>query len=740
MGFLDRLRAEAPAESETVAEIPHSLEFTVTIGEETLRFSLPVDPNDDYYLEENKGPTVSAADCWKPLGEKIEVQGRQIAGGVYVGSGLRGFDSKYIAEPSLIDPALKAETLVGDEPPQQFYWPSYEALDKAHRGGYLDWLAGPRSANDAHNTYLFIYFAGIERRLLADPREDPASDAEQHALAAELARLASECEFDSGKAAFLTHCQRLLSFLEARELLKEAGRVEPPTETSGWEVPPVLRLMIGELATAGQPLPTELALSWILTSPEAYLRTPAQRCPAEFRALFTRRYAEQFGQGIELPSDGEPLRLSYSPSSQGLHQVFQKTDLPDLGSAPGLVEPLRELGRSCCSELDPYSRWLGRNPDQHGSFKGIALLPAPLIATAASPELDSVRSMVERVTSTEQPWFFDQGELIELWSPGAEKLPKKEAVMANQMVEALGYAIEPDQRFGGPSPRPGTPAVLFEALEGDPRSPSPAYASASLLLHLMSAVAAADGTINAEEEELLKSHIHGVEELYPGERSRLKAHAMWLTRAKPKFNGMRKKLEQLDGAQRQDLAQSLVALAAADGEIDPEEVKILGKIFDLLGLDPKSVYSALHGASAEPGSELPDLTGADPQDEGKGDRPEPRGLDREAIDRKVEETALVSTMLAGIFEDPDEAGDATGESDTNTPDSSSRDSELLARLCEQENWSRSEIEALGAELELMIDGAIEKLNDDAFEKCGEPLVEGDDPIYIDAEVGKELMA
>lgn len=742
MGLFDRLTGASPRRRSPQEVEPEPVfELTVTIGEESSSFSIPFVP-DDYGPGGlgGEGPEQSAVDCWHALGEPVEVAGRRIGGGVYVGSGLRGADSNYIREPSLIVPELPVADSTEEEIPERHYWPSYDGLDEGHRGAYLDWLAGPRRAERAPETYLFIYLYGLERRLLADPGEDGDAAAERAGLIAELERLASEVGEDSAHSGFAHHCRALLSFLDAQDLLREVRRVEPPTEPSGWEVPGPLKLMIGELAAAGRPLPAELALSWTLTSPEAYLRTPAQRCREEFATLFALRYRETHGEGIALLRPQKKLKLSYSPSSQGLREVGEQTGVPDVTGTDALIEPLRELGRHCCTELDPFSRWLGRNPEQRGGLQSLALLPAPLLAEAESAELDALRRMLAEITATEEPWFFDQGELIELWSPGAEKLPKKEAVMASQLVEALGFAIEPDQRFGGPSPRPGTPAVLFESNEGDPRSPSPAYAVAGLLLHLMSAVAAADGKISSEEE-LLLSHIHGVEELYPGERARLQAHASWLTRSKPKFNGMRKKLEQLNGGQREGLARSLIALAAADGEVTPEEVKVLSKIFDLLGLDPKRVYSELHSAgSADPGERSP-LLGSDGEGESRREDRQGRALDRAAIDRKVEETALVSTMLAGIFEDHEasDTGPATPSPAASPATAGAPDRELLRRLCEREQWPRQDLEALAAELDVLIDGAIERLNDEAFESCEEPLAEGDDPLYIDKRVGEELL-
>ncbi len=104
----------------------------------------------------------------------------------------------------------------------------------------------------------------------------------------------------------------------------------------------------------------------------------------------------------------------------------------------------------------------------------------------------------------EEPWVIAANDLIDLWEPGAAKLGKREAVLLCQLLEKLGYGIEPDPRFGSPNLKREMPAVLFPLLAGDPSAPSPAYAVACRLLHLMAAVAKADGTVSAEEEALLR--------------------------------------------------------------------------------------------------------------------------------------------------------------------------------------------------------------------------------------------
>jgi uncharacterized tellurite resistance protein B-like protein len=743
LGIFDRLRARnrTPAPRQNYAKPNYAL--TVRTGNEVSRVLLPIDPYDSLDELSSEGPRQEPGQCWRPAGSAVEIAGRQIGGGlIYVGANLPAAEHDFLLEPALIDPGLpvgNATSAVAES-----YWPSYESLPPGDRGGYLDWLAGPRRAVGTDQTFLFLYFYGLERRLLFDPANGSGAADDREAVLAELRRLQAELD-EHQHHSLSIYLQRLLDFVEAQELLAGRRELQPPEEKSGWEVPMTLRLMIGEVAAAGLRLPAELAKCLALTSPEAYLRTPAQRCRLEFGELFQIRYRERFGEGLEL-AKGAFLQLRYRTASQGLGDATQNTQLPDVCNSDMLIVPLRELGRDCCGELDAYSRWLGRNPDG-GGFKGAALLPAPLLHKVESPQLVALRELVGRASAGDKPWAIDSTELIELWSPDAEKLSKKEAVMAAQLLEKLGYGIEPDPRFGGPSLKREMTAVLFSAENGDPRAPSPAYAAARLMLDLLTAVAAADGVVSAEEEAELESHIHGVQELYQGERARLKAHANRLALAPLKLSGQRKQLAALTEAERRAIAQSVVTLAAADGEIDPAEVKMLQRIFTLLELDPEGVYADLHAVTSGGADGPVVVREGGPAAAGHAIPPAPesqprKGLDRAAIDEKIEETAVVSTLLADIFTETEEKPEPAPAVASPAEDANGLappDLAFAQELRQRELWSRQEIEELAAHLELMVDGSLEAINEAAFELCGAPFSAGDEPVEIDIEVAKEML-
>ena len=61
-------------------------------------------------------------------------------------------------------------------------------------------------------------------------------------------------------------------------------------------------------------------------------------------------------------------------------------------------------------------------------------------------------------------------------------------------------------------------------------------------------------------------------------------------------------------------------------------------------------------------------------------------------------------------------------------------------LLQKPVWKPKDIEAVAAPLGLMANGALERLNDMAFEVRDEPIFEGDDPIEVNISLAKELLA
>jgi tellurite resistance protein len=372
----------------------------------------------------------------------------------------------------------------------------------------------------------------------------------------------------------------------------------PPVSTEKWSagLPIELLLGLGELVADGKPIPPDWALAWVKWSPESRIRTPAKRCPDEFESLFATAYRNRYGDGLVLKPNRRKLAVTYDPASGGFsHASVQvETNVPDVTALTTPVNALNELAEQACTALDPYSRLLGRKPEAAGTAAALALLPHGLDG-GGNGDADKVWAFAEQRLATANIAAVAATELIERW-PGAHaaKLPKNEAVLLAQLLERRGFGMEPDPRFGGHPLAAGTSAVLFRRGQPIVSAPSAALTGAVSLLQLAGAVATADGKLAEPEEHMLRQHvIHGLH-LGADEQARLAAHLVLVVAHPPTPAALRRRLASLGQADRAAAGHLLIAVAGADGQVTPEEINALIRLFNALGLDENDVYSQLH--------------------------------------------------------------------------------------------------------------------------------------------------
>jgi tellurite resistance protein len=677
---------------------------------------------------------------------------------VYVGRGLPPVQETWgrDIEPALIDPSLAVDRAHPDRNGSSLdYWPSYHGLSARARAGYLDWLAGGRRAPGVNVGFVFLFFYGIERRLLFDAQDSQTARDEASLLIDEVERL---LEAYGENQSFGGYAR---SFVEVGRLLHRSvplSELVPTSSNGAWEVPLTTRLALGVFANRGEPVPMEWALSWALTSPLLRRRTPVQRCPDEFRQLFGLRYADHFrASGLKIKPNKTRLAAEYRPASASLGHIPVRLAVPDLPDVAGLAGPIRklqELVDRVTDELDPFSRWIGRN-DERFSVQALSLLPVELGRLRESAEGGAFAESIAGLLAGSEWALVEVEELAKAWtadgSPGS--LAKKESEMLARLLDQHGFGLEPDVRWGGPSLRRVARAVVYrQGPVGTTAAAGPSndYRLAAALLALASAVSAADGEIGTEEREHLERHLeHGLE-LLDDERLRLRNHLRWLMAQPPSLATVKRLLSVSSAEEGRSLGRFLLAVAGADGRIDPEEIEILRKIYPLLGLAPDDVISDLHALQAgggvkdngpvtvlpgkvregfaipvlAPGEALPAKTVL---------------LDPAKIDLRRKETERVAERLAGVFASaeeeaappppPPEPSDARQVCGLDAMHSA-----FLLRLAERESWQRSDIERLAQEVGVFPEGALELVNDAAFDACGEPLFEGDETLVIDRGV------
>ena len=744
--FLFRLMT-APFRKESAPRTPRH-EITVTFEDfEPRRYSVAESRR---YGKLTRSP----ADCWVPKGREVSIAGRSIPGGlIYVGQRLSGGRDGTELEAALINPKLRVGNATQCGSNDMSYWPSYDSISAACRGRHLDWLAGGRRDPDVDIGFVFLFFYGLERRMLIDPSMVKVPAEEKRAIRAEVARLLS---IYSGSGSFSRYAGAFMDFTEV--LLREAPLYEsaPPKAGPPAELPASVRVAIAELARDGLPVPREWAFSWVLLDPETSVRTPARRCKEEVEALFLARYRAEFGEGMRVKPNKRTVKLEYQPASPSIGSVPSPSlnDLPDVTSLKAPIRKLMTLFDACVNDLDAYSRWLGRNPEARGSLQALALLPQELV----SPENmgDSARAL-NALQDVGACMDIPSESILEHWPPGsAGKYRKADAVALAQFLEKLGYGMEPDVRFNGPRPDSVDHVTVFRLGKDAPSAPTRDYLSACLTLRLAAAVAVADGIVTDDEQRSLESQLESSSALRPGDRDRLRAHLQWLLVERPKLSGLKQKLSELKPSMRALLGQILLAIAAADGEIDPTEIKTIRKLYGQLGLDPEAVYSDLHAlALKEDGAASGPVTVRD-EDQPKGFKisapdaptdpaqvPSRVVLDPRLVEAKRREAQQATALLSSIFVEDEAGGADSGEAITSAAPIASLDgphSVLLTRLAQKQEWAMEEIEAMTSDAGLLAEGALETINEAAWDSTGSPVFDIGDTVSIDQAVLGEFLA
>lgn len=684
-------------------------------------------------------PRGFGAATWIPAGQPVNVGGVTIPGGmVYVGTALKtpGGDN----DPCLIDPS-KSVGARGDYTESQMgYWPSYGDIATGARRAYLNWLAGGRKDPEADVGYVFLFFYGLERRAILDAAKDPVAQADWPVIADEVRRLLSI--YGEKSNSFRRYASELLDWASLAEHPQKLYEKPVPEFPRTYELPLYLRLALGQAAVDGVKVPVHLALAWVKHDPNTFLRTPATRCGEQFDQLFARKYAEAYGPGMPLPRNRTKLKFVYRPASAGFRGYAELRlnfgDTPDVTVLTAPIKQLQVVVEAVTKELEPYSRYLGKNAGAHSALEGLLLLPAPLWPESAQAALQALKARMGdgMVTLTFQELLASMG--------AASVFTKDKTLSLARALESANVGIEPDVLGGAKVPKPEEHVVLFAVPPGEaPSRASGPYLAAALTLQLASAVATADGEFGIKEMGHLREQVLSWTHLPRNQTRRLLAHLRLLTMVPASLTVLKKKFEPLDLAAKETVAAFMATVAQADGNVSPAEVKMLEKVYKALGVDPKRVFSDIHAVAS--GTKPSAAAAAKVEETGFK-------LDPARIAALQKDTEKVSAMLANIFAEAEEpvavpaaAPDLEPEAEATAPPKGilgldEAHTALARMLLSRPEWTREELLDVAADLNLMLDGALEHINEEAFDTHDIAFVEGEDPVTVNAEILEKLEA
>lgn len=669
---------------------------------------------------------------WIPKNQTLRIQGRDVSGGYfYYGGVLRSIDG-YRIETSLVDDSYPIKTSSIDHIDSSLkYYPSYSQLSSLCRDTYLKWLEGDRTRPSTPIGYVFLYFYGIERRILLDHLiGKKGNNDEFKALFAEIQRLKSI--FKDNKS-FFWYCTKLLEIM----CIYKPGLVSIDNQEMSYGYDSILlKYQISQAAINNKPISSNIALHWLKSLSAYNLKTPARRCSEEFDELFRLVYTQKYGDGILVKPNKSRLSIHYFPASASLSGIrLEALDIPDPSILRGPSNKFISIAEECTNQLDSYSRHLGRKDTSKNDLSAKILLPEILLKSHTTEFIENFKTQVNDVLvkhngviSVKNFW-----EIID--EPLPEKINKKVFLFMHSIVDKAGYDMVPNPHLNHGKPIKDGSIVLFnEKLES---SYVPTFAYNEILIHLWlgSIIAKQDESIHDNKLEVLKSRIDSENQLTPAEKQSLHAYLMWRLHNTVSFTGLKKHLSVLDPQTKETISQNLIEISLADGKVTKQEITHLEKLFQMLGIDKSLISTKLHNQSTKNGQESSVNTSIATTEHVDGEFK----LNNSRLEFHETQTKEIQSLLKTIFTESEE------ETEEITPDINQEEGILdeshhkfYKQLITQEKWSREEVNKICEDLNLMIDGAIEIINDWSFDTVDSAVIDDDEDIYIDFEIVQEL--
>ena len=731
-----------PVVVQTIDLPPLSPTHASSVTDDLADFQLSSDDESDV-----TGMSLPETGRWVPPDETIQLAGLTVSGGyVYYGESLASLDQQG-TEAALIDPTLPVNWHVPDVAGELVgYWPSYDDIDPRSRAAYLAWLATNRSASDTYIGYVFLYFYGLERRLLLDDQTNPIPATERAALLIELARLQA---IYGHNRSFNNYVMNLMTHVQVLQYVGD-------TDQSDYKIPSLdilctgrnfnaaFQYALGVTVQAGEPIPAVLALAWVKSHPDVNLRTPARRCAALFDCLFQLRFHDHFAEGLIVKPNKTRLKLSYRPASASLRGYQSVTlDVPNACYLKLPVKKLMVLAEACTAELEAYSRFVGVKDHAPDTLAAVSRLPDDLAQQVVCQDLTRLQAWVQAQLADADWCSVAVADVLAQCCTGQPtKLNKATAEFVANVLQKAGVGMAPDRRYHHASPALDGQMILFVGGHGPDFGTSAMYQQMAARLRLGAMVACIDQAVHQAEVTMLHTLVTEQVGFSTIERRSLLAYLHWRLQAPSSTAGLKTLFATINQREKQFVSDLLLRVALSDGVIVPSEVKQLEKLYCSLGLDPAMVRHDLDvllvEQPAEPDAEVSITEPSAPVSHFR--------LDADRLSQLTQETQEVQATLAAIFaeddsaepiETPDEVAEPMGHL---TRQLDKRHHALYQLLVVESVWTwdalRRQCETLG----LMPEGALEVINDWAFDQVDAPLIETGDHCSIDQDIVAEIAA
>jgi len=681
---------------------------------------------------------------WVAPGEPATVKDLRIAGGMFylATRPMTRRDENWVVDPAL--PMAKIRSLKTDPPS---YYPSYSGISPAQRRGFLEWMAGGRNDPAENLSLVFLFVYGLEYRLLG---EGSTADAPQ--IIAETERLLA---IYRKHQSFASYVGRFLAFARAHSAMASAPAIDMERVSS--EMPLAARIYLGARLRDRRPLSADEALIWATASPLVWRRRwPAAESDV-FRDLWRQRFNARWPAGLSVAPPTSKIAATYRAMS-GRFEAGLKgaaAELPDVSTDAKTAHLLEELVSACWDELGRYRSHLQRKKAAAGVLAASLSLPVDLWIRRHAR---SVAAIVAHLGS-ETAKVLKVGRLLSIAELQAEgESPKTLAEALTRLAEGLwesGVGIEPDGRHRSGDLTLATVACVFRLPRASRKDTFRDEARTAVDVAVLCACGAENASVEAEAQARVRvaATVASSIDADDLETVRLRAYAGVL-QIDPRHRGrLLKAAAGLSDDCKRAAALAAVAALAASGSPPAQSVRQLEALYKAVGLPADALYAELHRAAtgveqrSEAGIGAAAIAAIGNELNGGAARGGASAIDidPERLERARRSTQAVAEVLSEVFVEDPEPKPIVGALAVAEPAGpfeglDAAHGALLSDILAAGSIGRDALEARAAALKVLAEGALDAINEWAFDQFDEPVIEGADDISVAPHLVERLRA
>ena len=647
---------------------------------------------------------------WYGLGSTVEIQGYKInAPLIYISNSRNKSSARYIISKKLKVNHNENYDYIG-------YWPSYSTLSPGQRGMFLKWLSQGKNNPAIDIGYVFIYFYGLEYRVLQENKD-------LELIGYEIIRLR---KYYASNRSFLGYSERLLAYIISNLNDKNIARkifkaVEPGLD----KYSNIYRSGIHLKIKGSNFIDVDELISLIPTFESVNRSSIPKKVGDYFNKYFKIIAEEEIKEAIAQVKLKE-YKERYWSASQFTDRDYYYKGLRIIADR-NIQNKLSNKWKQAIEDFRPYSRKL----NTYNLREIFHLLPDKLKKTIEHP-------LKKQLTEIEEKLVGKAVTISEITSYlGIETSEKLNSKQCKEIIDTLLYAniiIEPNAVYFKKNYKKNDLVLLSKTEKASILNTSD-YKQAALLVDLGVDLAYADDDYSDEEAQQIYLAVSSGFLYTTLEFEHLKLRVELYKAQKPNISGILNKIsENLGTKNLKTLSRYLVGVALADGHFTNEENKKIKGFLSKLGVkesDIEKIYKEFGISETFKNIELK----ASQNNTQKGSlipKTNEVVLDQKKLDQIKSDTEEVKLILSEIIaEEENDDISIVKEVEEIENELDSKYWPFLKIIIQKNKWDKKSLKNKAKEHRFMVNAAISEINEWTEEKHGDYLVfENDDNFEV----------